>query len=189
MTICKGGWWLKIDTIEQLIDYHKKTDGHRYEKALWNFFHGVKPEDLIKKAQDSKNPEDLIALYANRDFQYMQAALMQAESVGGTILDGFSMLRVEAGFSELKDLQKYGSVYINSAGGHTFGIEFTQFYRREELVFPNFTEDDIHIKQYGEKGIHWYAYIGDMQLHYGDKRKWNTYEAAKEYAYSILKLC
>lgn len=107
----EGGWWLKIDTIEQLIDYHKKTDGHRYEKALWNFFHGVKP------------------------------------------------------------------------------IEFTQFYRREELVFPNFTEDDIHIKQYGEKGIHWYAYIGDMQLHYGDKRKWNTYEAAKEYAYSILKLC
>lgn len=185
----EGGWWLKIDTIEQLIDYHKKTDGHRYEKALWNFFHGVKPEDLIKKAQDSKNPEDLIALYANRDLQYMQAALMQAESVGGTILDGFSMLRVEAGFSELKDLQKYGSVYINSAGGHTFGIEFTQFYRREELVFPNFTEDDIHIKQYGEKGIHWYAYIGDMQLHYGDKRKWNTYEAAKEYAYSILKLC
>ena len=86
-------------------------------------------------------------------------------------LMGFSMLRVEAGFSELKDLQKYGSVYINSAGGHTFGIEFTQFYRREELVFPNFTEDDIHIKQYGEKGIHWYAYIGDMQLHYGDKRK------------------
>ena len=64
----EGGWWLKIDTIEQLIDYHKKTDGHRYEKALWNFFHGVKPEDLIKKAQDSKNPEDLIALYANRDF-------------------------------------------------------------------------------------------------------------------------
>ena len=74
----EGGWWLKIDTIEQLIDYHKKTDGHRYEKALWNFFHGVKPEDLLKKAQDSKNPEDLIALYANRDFQYMQAALMQA---------------------------------------------------------------------------------------------------------------
>lgn len=33
----EGGWWLKIDTIEQLIDYHKKTDGHRYEKALWNF--------------------------------------------------------------------------------------------------------------------------------------------------------
>ena len=185
----EGGWWLKIDTIEQLTDYHKKTDGHRYENALRNFFHGKRPEDLLRQARDSKNPEDLISLYTNRDFQYMQAALIQAENVGGTILDGFSMLRVEAGFSELKDLREFGSVYINSSGGHTFNLEYSQFCRRKELIFPHFTEKDIHIKHYGENGNHWYAYIGDMQLHYGDKRKWNTYEAAKEYAHSILELC
>ena len=66
----EGGWWLKIDTIEQLTDYHKKTDGHRYENALRNFFHGNRPEDLLRQARDSKNPEDLISLYTNRDFQY-----------------------------------------------------------------------------------------------------------------------
>lgn len=184
-----GGWWLKIDTVEQLIDYHQKTDGHKYENAISNFLNGLWPEDLLNKAKNSKNLEDLLALYTNRDFQYMQAALLKAESTGGTILDGFSMLRVESGLSELKVLHKYGSVYINPVGGHTFHIKYTQFYRKTELIFPNFTEKDVHIKQYGENGIHWYAYIGDMQLFCGEKRKWNTYKAAKEYAYSVLNLC
>ena len=184
----EGGWWLKIDTVDQLLDYHQKTDANRYENALRRFFKGERPEDLAKKAHASEKPEDLITLYSDRDFQYMQAASMLAQSVEGTILDGFSLLRMEAGAGELRALREYGSLYINPVGGHTSELEYTQFCRRKELLFPDFTEKDIHIRKF-PGGVHWYAYIGDIQLRHNEKEKWNTYEAAKEFAYSVLKMC
>ena len=134
-------------------------------------------------------PEDVVALYSNRDFMYMQAALMKAQDTGGTILDGFSMLRMEAGLSELKELREFGAVYFNVAGGHTFNLKYTQFCRRKELIFPSFSEADIRIKKFSQGGSHWYAYIGDVQLKNGEKQKWNSYEAAKEFAYSVLAKC
>lgn len=184
-----GGWWLKINTVDQLVDYHQKTDAKRYENALRNYFHGKYPKDLIEETAKSGNPEDVVALYSNRDFMYMQAALMKAQDTGGTILDGFSMLRMEAGLSELKELREFGAVYFNVAGGHTFKLKYTQFCRRKELIFPSFSEADIRIKKFSQGGSHWYAYIGDVQLKNGEKEKWNSYEAAKEFAYSVLAKC
>ena len=68
----------------------------------------------------------------NKDWQYLQAALIMVERNKGTILDGFRGLIIEAGMSELKNIQKYGACYFNCVGGHTFGVEYDMFCRIKE---------------------------------------------------------
>lgn len=41
----KGGWWLKIDSVEKLIDYHQKTN-NRYEGALQMYLQGKRPQKM-----------------------------------------------------------------------------------------------------------------------------------------------
>ena len=52
----KGGWWLKIDSVKQLEDYHKKTDGARYEATLDRILHGEDPYELLEKAHIGVTP-------------------------------------------------------------------------------------------------------------------------------------
>jgi len=172
----QGGWWLKIDTVEKLVDYHQKTDGARYENAIDHFFKGEDPRDMMENAIDL---QQRIKLMRDRNFKYMMAAVMKAEQINGTVLDGFRAMKMEAGFNELQTLKEFGAVYFNSVGGHTHGIEFMQFCRRSELIFPFYSKEDIRIKRYENGGKHWYAFIGDMQIRDGNKLKWNTYEEAQ----------
>ena len=176
-----GGWWLKIDNVDQLIDYHQKTSSW-CEGALNMYLNGKSPQNM--------SFEERMELTASgdKDWQYLQAALIMAERNKGTILDGFRGLIIEAGMSELKNIQKYGACYFNCVGGHTFGVEYDMFCRRKELVFPNYNVSDIRIKQF-ENGEHFYAYIGDTQVK--DKynnMKWNTRNEAYEAAYASLRV-
>lgn len=173
-----GGWWLKIDTIEKLADYHEKVGANKFEEAFRLYLQEEKPENMpleerIKRAND-------------RNLKYLQAAIMEAEKIGGSILDGFRCLNLEIGMSQMRHIREHGAVYINRGGGHTFSIEYTQFCRRKEPVFPDFKEKDIRIVKY-PYGSHWYAYIGDMQVRNREDMKWNTYDAAKQAAMQLLQ--
>lgn len=68
-----GGWWLKIGNTEQLTEYHKKTDGSRYEEALKMYTSGKRPENM--------SLEERIKMAGNRDYQYMIGAIMQARNL------------------------------------------------------------------------------------------------------------
>lgn len=176
-----GGWWLKLTTAEQIVDYHRKHE-NRYEGALQLY---------MKWKQTGRRYEDIpiqerIALQTSKDFKYLQCALMQARAINGTIFDGFRCMNMEAGKKELRDIQKHGAVYINQEGGSTYGLEYTQFCRKKELVFPDFTKKDIRVKRFNG-GNHWYAYIGEMQVRNGDQLKWNTYEDARAAAEAVLE--
>ena len=151
-----GGWWLKIDNVDQLIDYHQKTSSW-CEGALNMYLNGKSPQNM--------SFEERMELTAsgNKDWQYLQAALIMAE-------------------------RNKGACYFNCVGGHTFGVEYDMFCRRKELVFPNYNVSDIRIKQF-ENGEHFYAYIGDTQVK--DKynnMKWNTRNEAYEAAYASLRV-
>lgn len=179
-------WWLKLADAGQIADYHKKTAANRYEGAL-HLYH--------KLLMEKKAPYDLLAgmelqerieMMGNKDFKYMQCAILKAEKIEGTILDGFRALTMETGLAELDTIRKYGAVFINPAGGHTHGIETVQFCRRKELVFPDFKQEDIRIKRF-HGGEHWYAYIGDMQVRDEGRVKWNTKEEAQAAAEKLVK--
>ena len=121
----------------------------------------------------------------DRNFKCLQAAVMQARNGNGNIFDGFRWLNIEIGMNQLRTIKEYGAVFINSVGGHTFSLEYTQFCRRKNLVFPNFKRSDIRIKKY-EGGCHYYAFVGDMQVRDGDNLKWNTFEAAYRKAEELV---
>lgn len=171
------GWYLKIDTVEKLTDYHKKMDSNKFEAALQMYMQKVDPENMPL--------EKRIKLMESRDFKFLQAAMIQARKINGTILEGFRCPNMEIGMTELRCIREHGAVYINRAGGHTYDLPYTQFCRRKELVFPDFRLSDIRIKKY-PGGVHWYAFIGDMQVKNGEDIKWNSSEAAQNAAKDIV---
>jgi hypothetical protein len=174
----QGGWWLKIDSVEKLIDYHQKTN-NRYEGALQMYLQGKRPQKMSLEERISLDMDN------NKDWKYLQAAIIMAQNVGGTLFDGFRCLNMEFGSKELKDIQEYGACYLNCVGGSTFSVDYDNFCRRDELIFPNFQISDIRIKQF-DKGQHYYAYVGDMQVRDGDVLKWNTYDEAYTRACALV---
>lgn len=65
----KGGWWLKIDSVKKLEDYHKKTDEARYEATLDRILHGEDPYELLEKAPDIKERIRLRKIQALNSFR------------------------------------------------------------------------------------------------------------------------
>lgn len=174
-------WWLKIDSIDKLADYHEKTGSGRFDGAMEMYIREGHPYDILEKL----STEERIKKMEDRDFKRLQAAVMQAEKGDRTILDGFRCLNLEIGMGQMKTLEQYGAIYINCVGGHTFGLQFSQFCRRKNMVFPNFKKSDIKIKQF-EGGEHYYAYVGDMQVRDGGRLKWNSHEEAYNKALEII---
>jgi hypothetical protein len=178
----KGGWWLKLDSIEKLIDYHQKTGTGKFENALLMYLNEGRPEEIL----ENLSLEGRIEKMNNRDFKYLQGAVMQAEKNHGSIIDGFRWLNMEIGMNQMENIRQYGAVYINPVGGHTYLLEYTQFCRRKELVFPDYSQKDIRVKQFNG-GTHYYVHIGDLEVRDGDVIKWNSYEEAYGKALAILE--
>lgn len=186
------GWWLKLDTPEKLLDYVYQTKDSHMTGALDLYLDlykkGQKENKSVLEVLEAMPSEERFALMMKNmnDFNLMRGAIIQAEKINGTIFDGFRSLNIEMGVKELNDIRRDGQTYINPVGGSTFDIQYTQWCRRNELVFPNYTESDIRIKQF-DGGNHYYAYIGDMQLRDGENIKWNTYEQAYNAAIDIVE--
>lgn len=166
-------WWLKINSPEQLFDYHDKTD------SVWSreFYNLISSKEF---GQDGKSHASYLAYAigqygANRGMNPIQATQEFRATVIGNQLDA---------------LLEYGEIYINPKGGYHFkkgNKDYSQFVRRKELIFPNYEDKDIRIKQF-PGGEHWYAYIGDMQVRDGDIMKWNTYEEALKKAKKLVTM-
>ena len=186
------GWWLKLDTIEKLLDYWEQTKDSHLSGAIdlyWSLCkrgHEKNNMSVLEVLKSMSQDERFDIMINNRkNFNIMLGAIMQAEKVNGTIFDGLRCMNIKMGSKELKDIYRNGKTYINQVGGSTFYLEYTHFCRRNELVFPNFTEDDIKIRQF-DGGRHYYAYLGDMQLRDGENLKWNSYEQAYNVAIDVI---
>lgn len=165
------GWWLKINSAEQLFNYHDKTE------SVWSseFYNLITSKEYGSGMNHATPIAATIGLYgANRKMTPIEATMDFRGTVIGNQLDA---------------LLKYGEIYINRKGGYHFKYEgdklYTQFIRRKELIFPDFKKDEIRVKQF-PGGEHFYAYIDDLEVRDGDIIKWNTYEEAYNMALSIL---
>lgn len=177
-------WWLKLTGAEQIIDYHKQTES-RYEGAVKMYMKMKEDGKEFYDLMEGLSCRERIKLMEDRDYKYLHCAAIKARQTGGTLLDGFRFLNMEAGAAEMETVRRYGAVFINPAGGHTHGIRTEQFCRRKQLVFPDFRSDEIRIKQF-KGGGHWYAYVGDMQVRDGGRMKWDTEEGARKAAEALV---
>ena len=158
-----NGWWLKIDSVEKLVDYHQKTE-KIYSDVLRDYLE-------------------------NKDFQWKHkltyAILLYAQEHNLTFLDAISQFKLMIAQQQLKRIYEDGAIYINSSGGYHSNAVYTYSQIKDKLIFPNYKKDNIKISQF-PGGTHWYAYVGNIQIKNGNVNKWNSYEEAYEYATKFI---
>ena len=189
------GWWLKISDMDELTAYVMKSQGNpRIEKA-YNMY-----SELHMKGQEytpQKSVREVIAdmpleerqkrmLESPAVWNTMYGAIMEAEKVNGTILDGFRCLNMSGGTTYMRRIKEDGVCFINRNGGCNSIIEYDDWCHKDNLVWPDFTRDDIRVKQF-PGGDHWYAYIGSMEVHNGDTLRFESRDAAAHAAISIIE--
>ena len=163
------GWWLKISTLEELKEYDDNVESSRIARGFDSFLHskefGIGDKHCSKLGW-------LIALESeNTKTSPMMAAC--------TIANRSLALKT-------KYICEGYDIYINRVGGWNYGKhEYTDWCRRDKLIFPDFKKNDIKIEQF-PGGEHFYAYIDDMQVRDGDKLKWDSYEEAYAYASALI---
>ena len=166
-----GGWWLKISTIEELLDYHNNVESSRMAKGFENYLHAKEFFETGDKHANSLGY--LIGLRREND-------------PSKSPIEITCNLQYEKYETQLEYLSKGYNIYINNCGGWHFGKnDFTQWVDRDKLVFPTFTKNQIKIEKF-IGGEHFYAYIDGMQVRDNDTLKWNTYEEAYNHALAYI---
>lgn len=166
------GWWLKISSMQMLEQYVMDTQaGTLQARALElytgiYFKHGCGDGKSVRQAiNDEMSPEERLRLMMGDTAAWncMYGAIMQAESLNGTIMDGLRSTRMEAGTTYIRRIREDGRVFINRNGGCNSFIEYDTFCHRKSLVWPSFQKSDLRLRQY-DGGTHWYAYIDDFEV-------------------------
>lgn len=170
------GWWLRIQSMEELLDYLELTYPTQSAKIIQNYLNDK--SELAVPNPESESLTQAVVLYGQKN-------------------PGFTIYQAIAGFNSMrithlvKNLEEYGTVYINCVGGSTFKYNDIEYavVRRSNLVWPDYKEEDIRIKRF-EGGDHFYAYIGDVQVKQGTGNdtiiKWDTYDEAYQAALSYI---
>ena len=179
-----AGYWLKISSVDELVEYIKITNPTRYGKAFENYVFGKDYGEITNSHGPHLDAEPLTQAIV-RNAQNMKSKYDTAMNIFQAIESFSSMVAMNI----LNSLQETGAIYINRVGGyHGYYKDSKEngFVRRKELVFPDFKKDEIRIKKFSN-GEHYYAYIDDMQVRDGDTLKWNTYEEAYKQAISFIE--
>ena len=149
-------WWLKITDEKQLLKYYENT-ASKWEDAM---------------DQDGSSLAFAIKIHAQAN--------------GISLMESALSIRESAMKNQMNSLADSGAIFINRKGGFCTKIEnYTQWVRRKDMIFPDYTNEDIRIKRF-IGGHHWYAYIGDMQLKNGKEEKWENYDDAYAVALNVI---
>lgn len=157
-------WRLMIDSLEVLKNYmstiwdaHKETLAQdierlkRKEHTIGSIIHAC--ETLAITHYGNKLPDDVYKIFEG--FKSQQYQNMEKLLQNGKIL------------------------YANSQGGYSMLFKTViNRYESKTLEWPIFRESDIYIKKF-PRGIHYYAYIGPVQVKENGIVKWNTEEKAR----------
>ena len=164
-------WFLKIQSIDDLLNYYYAND--------------LFEEDKQQYIQLQNNP------YCNDDTCCTHTVFGWFINNGkehGISYDEMYKRIADVQFrSMLKVLNKTGTIYVNRKGGFHPELEnetYSTFVHKDKLEFPKCFTKDIRVEKFYD-GIHWYAYVGDIQVRDGNILKWNTYDEAYKQAQKI----
>lgn len=93
--------------------------------------------------------------------------------------------------SKINSIIKFGHILLRENGSYTIHSDEDEIIEElllKNLIYPNYTLDDIRIMQW-QGGVHYYAKIGNLDVYIDGKTKWNTHEMARkkaeEYFYKL----
>lgn len=188
-----GIWWLRIETMEEFLAFVKEKGGFVQKGAdmllrVMRLQEGkTKPDDDIFSMMENLTPEQRFGLMQEdmAGWNILRGALLAAED-GMTVLDALRNLNMQFGISYAERLRRDGVLFLNQVGGCTIPFPYENFCFREQLVWPDFTERDIHVKQF-PGGRHWYAYLGEIEIKYNGIKRFGTQKEAYDAAASLLE--
>lgn len=179
-------WWIRIESPEQLLEYLKATDSHRYGDNIMR---------ILRRHNQGHTSEDNHGMYPVSD---AIEALWRNSGKGIFEIAGKLMINCHNTYYNLLD--EFGFVDINECGGcNSFSEKVKAVKYSDKLVFPHYSVKDIRIKTYKNEELkvgtvrpsgykyHYYAYLGDINLKDGDKVKWDTYQEAYDFAKQFVE--
>lgn len=157
-------WCLMIDSLEVL---------KNYMSTIWD----VHKETFAQDIERLKRKEHTIGsiMHACETLAFAYYHNNSSDNVC-KIFEDFKSRQ----YQDMEKLLQYGKIlYVNSQGGYSMSFKAViNRYESETLEWPVFHESDIRIKQF-PRGIHYYAYIGPIQVKENGIVKWNTEEEAR----------
>ena len=166
----RGGWFLRIDTPEDVVAYESCCDMLDKDKRHHKYLEAHPQSNRIN------------TIVAHTEFGYLVNHIK--ESAGVETDDAYDIIRCLQAGSMLKILASGKTLLVNRKGGFRVRREGEKpkgSVWRTKLDFPRYLSNEIRVKRFDD-GRHYYAYIGDMQVKDGDVVKWNTYDEAYSHA-------
>ena len=171
-----AAWWLKLKSLDELADYLTLTNG-RYARALQNYL------------TDSQYRPDVVGHgHHVAEAPLTLAAYLRGVNRNSSVVQALLDLESETAWTMAENLVRTGHIYINSVGGWNclrVRPEPCDVVHSRHLVWPSFTESDIHISRF-PGGRHWYARVGNVDVRNGDTLRFDTRERARAAATSYL---
>lgn len=159
-------WFLKIETLAELNQYMDK---------IWS----LRKEDLfcdLKRRAKKMHPIS--------DIETTCYILAKAKNTD--LWTEFQHLKKTQWDTMTKAILADQILYVNPAGGYQIAIRNVDGrYESEHLRWPVFKEEDIRVKTW-PGGVHYYAYIGPVQVKDGDTVKWDTEQNARTAAMKYI---
>ena len=163
-------WYLKITSIEQLLDYWNNVFNSKMRLAL---------DTIIDTKEFGKGFKHCDKLQAMIGFMARGEKLTYEEAHDKIVYD----VRI----AQYQALYDGKTVYINKKMGWNSAPKKTeQFVHKSEFEFPVMKSDRLDIKQF-PLGKHYYVFIDGVQLWHEGEVKFDTYEEAFDFARQYLK--
>lgn len=158
-------WMLVIESIKDLMDYHENTMRAQIPYVWENL------EKTMRGKSHIATNMGMMINFAAEAYEGTKSLVELTGIVGGKIFD-----------AKASAILRDGKIYINKNGGffsHNKDLTILDeiLVDSDRVVFPQYTEKDIRIKQW-EDGTHWYAYVGDFQVKWDGDTKWDTEKKA-----------
>lgn len=163
-------WYLKINTIEQLLDYWKNVFNPRLLKAI---------ESMDETREFGKG------MYHADAFQSLIGLTSRGENI--TYQEAYEYITTNHRIGQYQALCDGKTIYINKNFGWNIDKkEVEQFIHKNNLDFPVMKSDKLKIEQF-PMGTHYYVFIDGVQLRKDDNLKFNSYQEAYDYAQTYIK--
>lgn len=163
-------WYLKISSVEQLLEYWQNVFNPRLKKAL----------DTIKDTKEY-----------GRTMQHCDAyQMLIGETARGeqlTFEEAYEKIVYNHRIGQYQAIYNGKTIYINkNFGWNVEPKKVEQFVHKNNFDFPVMSEDRLKIEQF-PMGTHFYVFIDGVQLRKNENLKFDSYQEAFEYAKEYIK--
>lgn len=158
-------WYIKISSIEHLIDYWNNIFNPRLKQAL----------DTIENTKEYGK-----TMQHCDKFQMLIGITAKGENL--TYEEAYEKIVYEHRIGQYQALCNGNTIYINkNFGWDVADKEIEQFIHKNNFDFPIMKSERIKIEQF-PMGVHFYVFIDGVQLKQKDNLKFNSYQEAFEFA-------